>query len=107
MTPSDLGPLALALVAGLGIGAAYFWGLWWTVQRLPHSRRPALLLLASSFLRIALAVGLFWLVTQGDWRLLIACLLGFIVARLVMTRVHGPRGGEREPEQDGGGGEWS
>ena len=105
MTGADLAPLALALGAGLGIGAACFWGLWWTVRRLPHSRRPALLLLASSFARILVAVGLLWLVTQGQWQRLIAALVGFIVARTVMSRIYGPQAAPVPPDGDEGGGD--
>ncbi len=109
MTWSDAGPLALALAGGLVIGAVYFAGLWWTVQRLPHARRPWLLVLGSSFVRTVLAVALLWLLSGGQWQRLVAGLLGFVLARLVVTRVLGrrPAPAVEEPTGEGGDGAWN
>ncbi len=90
MTTTDLIRLGLSLLAGAAIGAGYFRALWWTIERLSHARRPALLLLGSSFARIVMAVGLFWVISGGRWQRLLACVLGFMIARLVMIRACGP-----------------
>ena len=81
----------LSLAAGLGLGGAYFGGLWWTVRRLPRARRPALLTLASLVVRLALLLGGLYAVTGGDWRALAAALLGFVLARAVLVRRLGPQ----------------
>lgn len=109
MTWTDAGGLALALAGGVAIGALYFTGLWWTVQRLPQARRPWLLVLGSSLLRTILAVALLWLLSGGQWQRLVAGLLGFVVARLVVTRVLGRCQAPvaEEPADEGGGGAWS
>jgi F1F0 ATPase subunit 2 len=79
--------LVLALGAGLIFGAIFFGGLWWTVHRGVSSKHPALWFLGSRLLRMGLVLVGFYFVGQGDWRRLVACLIGFIIARLIVPRV--------------------
>ncbi len=44
---TDTLTLVLAGVAGLGLGAVFFGGLWWTLRKSLKSPRPALWLLGS------------------------------------------------------------
>lgn len=81
--------LVLAVLAGLLLGAFFFGGLWWTVRRCLTSPQPALWILASFLLRTAIAVGGFYLALQGGWQGLAACMGGFLVARLLVTRYIG------------------
>lgn len=77
--------LVLAWVAGAVLGTIFFGGLWWTVRKLVSSKRPALWLLASLPLRMSIALAGFYLVSGGHWDRLLACLLGFFIARLLVT----------------------
>jgi F1F0 ATPase subunit 2 len=77
--------LAWAWVAGTGLGLFYFGGLWFTVQRLPTCRWPAPLVLASFVGRTAVVVVGFYFVMGGRWERVLACLVGFIVVRLVLV----------------------
>lgn len=77
-------PVLLALVAGLGLGLVYFGGLWLTVQQLGRTRSPTLLFAASFVVRTALVVVGMYLVMDGNWQRMLACLAGFIVVRQVM-----------------------
>jgi F1F0 ATPase subunit 2 len=79
--------LALALVSGLLLGALFFGGLWWTVRKGVLSKSPALWFLGSMLLRMGIVLVGFYLVGRGDWQRLVACLLGFIIARLIVTRL--------------------
>ena len=79
-----------AMLAGVALGACFFGGLWWTVQRGVSSKQPAMLFLGSLLLRTLLVVAGFYFVFRDDWRNLVASLAGFVVARTVMTRVLGP-----------------
>ena len=79
--------LVLAWVAGGALGAMFFGGLWWTVQKSLSSTRPALWLLGSLLLRMSLVPAGFYFVSGGHWERLLACLLGFVIARLVVTRL--------------------
>ena len=77
--------LALALSAGTLLGAIFFGGLWWTVRKGVSSRWPALWFLGSLLVRMSIAVIGFYLVGRGHWERLLVCLLGFVMARLVVT----------------------
>jgi F1F0 ATPase subunit 2 len=84
--------LVLALGAGLLLGLMFFGGLWWTVRSGMTSPHPALWFMGSMVLRTFLALAGFYLVSQGHWERLLACLGGFIVARFAVTWATGTRG---------------
>ncbi|MEJ0037772.1 MAG: ATP synthase subunit I [Gammaproteobacteria bacterium] len=79
--------LVPATTAGLLLGAMFFGGLWWTVRRAIRHERPALWFVGSMALRMGLALAGFYFVGRDDWRPLLACLLGFIIARFVIVRL--------------------
>ena len=81
--------LVLASVAGGTLGAMFFGGLWWTVQKTLSSTRPAFWFFGSLLLRMTLALAGVYFVAGGHWQRLLACLLGFIIARLIVTRLTG------------------
>lgn len=78
--------LVLAWLAGLLLGAVFFGGLWWTVRRGVASARPAVWFLVSLLLRLAIVLAGFYFVGQGDWRRLVACLVGFVIVRIFIAR---------------------
>lgn len=77
---------ALAAIAGMALGAFFFGGLWWTVRHGLTTRHPALLFSGSLLLRVTVVVGGFYLVGGDDWRRLLVCLAGFLLARWLVTR---------------------
>ena len=77
--------LVLAWVAGGVLGAMFFGGLWWTVRKGVSSRQPALWFFGSLLLRMSLALAGLYVVSGGQWDRLLVCLLGFVMARLVVT----------------------
>jgi F1F0 ATPase subunit 2 len=79
--------LALALVAGLLLGAIFFAGLWWTVRKGVSSKHPALWFLGSMLLRMSMVLLGFYFVGRGDWQRLVVCLLGFSIARYIVMRL--------------------
>lgn len=93
---SDPVTLLMAALAGVMLGLVFFVGLWWTVQRGLSTRHPALLFLVSLVLRMTVAVVGFWWVADGEWDRLLACLVGFLLVRLVMTRSSRAGGGADE-----------
>ena len=78
---------ALAWLAGLLLGGIFFGGLWWTVRKSVSSQRPALWLLPSLLLRMSITLAGFYFVSDGHWQRWLLCLLGFIMARLIVTRL--------------------
>lgn len=89
--------LTLALPAGIAMGALFFGGLWWTVQKGLASGRPALWFMGSLLLRTCLVLCGFYFVAGSDWRRLAACLAGFIVARFIIMRMPLIRGAGHAP----------
>jgi F1F0 ATPase subunit 2 len=85
MTMNETWSLMLALITGVSLGTMFFGGLWWTIRRSVSSRQPALWFLASLLLRTCLALAGFYFVARGHWERLLACLLGFVTARLIVT----------------------
>ncbi len=83
-------PLILSLLAGVLLGGIYFGGLALTVRVLPRSSQPALLMLASYILRVAILLVGFYFVMGGSWERLVACLVGFIIARMILIRAVKP-----------------
>jgi F1F0 ATPase subunit 2 len=79
--------LVPAGVAGIGLGTLFFGGLWWTVRLGLTSEQPALWFFGSLLLRMSLAMTGVYLVAQGHWQRMLACVLGFFVARWVVTGV--------------------
>ncbi len=79
--------LALALGAGILLGAIFFGGLWWTVRKGVAAKNPALWFLGSMLLRMAIVLAGFYFVGRGNWQRLVVCLLGFIIARFIVMRL--------------------
>ena len=77
--------MAVSFIVGLLLGAVFFGGLWYTVGKLATSHSPALWFIGSFFIRSAITVLGFYYISLGDWRRLIACLFGFIVARYAVV----------------------
>jgi len=78
--------LVLALVGGVLLGAIFFGGLCWTVRMGVSSRQPALLFFGSLMLRTSIALSGFFFIGRGHWERLLVSLLGFVIARLLVTR---------------------
>jgi len=84
---NDLLILSLAVVAGLLLGMIFFGGLWWTVRKGVFSKSPALWFLGSMLLRMGIVLAGFYFIGRGDWQRLVVCLLGFIIARIIVMRL--------------------
>ena len=84
---NDVSGLLLALVTGILLGAMFFAGLLWTVQKGVLSTRPALWFFGSALLRTSIVLAGFYIVAHGHWERLLLCLLGFVFARLIVTRL--------------------
>jgi F1F0 ATPase subunit 2 len=91
----------LAFLAGGLIGTVFFGGLWITVKEATRSKNPAAWFIGSFVLRMAAAMTGFYFVSHGNWQRSMTCLVGFIIARLMIirrTRVLAGSGGQTDKE---------
>ena len=79
--------LMLALATGVLLGAIFFGGLWWTIQKGVSSKWSALWFFGSLLVRTSMVLAGFYFIARGHWQRLIVCLIGFVVARLIVTRL--------------------
>jgi F1F0 ATPase subunit 2 len=78
--------LFLSLLAGALLGLIFFAGLWWTLKMGLISERPALWFMSSFFLRVSIVLTGFYMISQTDWKYVLLSLLGFLIARIYLTR---------------------
>ena len=87
MTMNETVSLMLALVAGALLGAVFFGGLWWTVQKAVGAKRTSLVFLGSLAARTIIVLFGFYFIGGGEWESLLVCLLGFVAGRFIVTRL--------------------
>lgn len=85
--------LVLSWLAGAALGAFFFGGLWWTVRKSLVSRQPAVWVFCSFLLRMGVTMTGFYFVSGSDWQRLLACVIGFFMARHIVLRL------TRSPEE--------
>ncbi len=79
--------LMLALATGVLLGAIFFGGLWWTIQKGVSSKWSALWFFGSMLVRTSMVLAGFYFIARGHWQRLIVCLIGFVIARFIVTRI--------------------
>ena len=79
--------LLMAFLAGILLGVIFFAGLWWTVLKVLSSKRPGICFIASLLLRTGIALSGFYFVGRGDWKKLLVCFAGFMIARLIVNQL--------------------
>ncbi len=75
-----------AVATGFALGAIYFGGLWLTVRGVPTMQQPALWFLVSFVLRMSVVLAGFYFVMGGRWERLVACMVGFLLVRMLLIR---------------------
>lgn len=71
-------------VGGMVLGSVFFGGLLLTIVLGLKSARPELWFLGSLIVRMALAISGCILISSGHWERLLACMLGFLLARVIV-----------------------
>jgi F1F0 ATPase subunit 2 len=92
--------IAIGLLSGAALGVLFYGGLWWTIQKGSSSKRSALWFFGSLMIRTSLVLAGFYFVGRGHWERLLVCVLGFIVARLIVTRFTTAPGNSLRPDQE-------
>lgn len=76
-----------ALFAGIILGVLFFGGLWYTVRLGMRSNKSSVIFIGSFILRMAIVLLGFYYVGANNWQKMLACLGGFLIARMVITRI--------------------
>lgn len=84
---NEIVSLLLALLAGIAFGILFFGGLWLTVRKGLNAKSPTLIFMGSLILRVAIVVVGFYYVGANSWQRMLICLVGFLIARMVITRM--------------------
>ena len=79
--------LLIALLEGVLLGVFFFAGLWWTARKIESTKQVAVLFLGSMLLRTFVVIMGFYFLMGDNWQRLLAGLLGFIIARIIVTRL--------------------
>ena len=79
--------MLVRLLGGLAVGIFFYWGLWFTVNRLADSQHRALLLIGSFGIRTLVVLSGFLLLIEKRWEYALLCLIGFSVGRVVVMKV--------------------
>jgi len=75
------------LLAGFALGMLFFSSLWWTTGKILHGQHPVAWVVGGFVLRMALVLpALYWL-TAAQWEKLLACVVGFLGARLLVVKL--------------------
>jgi F1F0 ATPase subunit 2 len=79
--------LFIPLLTGGILGCCFFYTLWFTVKKGINAKHPAQWFFGSIVVRMATAITVFYWVGNNEiWRLA-ACLAGFVIGRILMTKI--------------------
>ncbi len=87
ITMNELLNTGVPFIAGFALGGIFFGGLWWTVRKGLASDHPVAWFLISHVSRMAITLLGFYFVANGNWQRLLICLAGFLIARVIVTRL--------------------
>lgn len=79
--------LLLPAATGAAAGVFFFGGLWLTVQKAMGTKMPAIWFILSFIIRVAVTMLAFYGVGVGSLQRTLFCMAGFLLARVVVTRV--------------------
>lgn len=82
---SDISYWVLAFIGGIALGLFFFGGLWFTINKAVNAKIPAIWFFVSIVIRTGVVLTGFYYVSPFGWQGLIICLIGFIIARFVVT----------------------
>lgn len=85
MTLNELEPLVFCLAGGMALGCLHFGGLWLTLQRFAGTRCYGALFVFSFVLRSVVTLAGVYILGNGDWMGMAACLGGILIMRRIFV----------------------
>lgn len=87
MKINDVLSLLPGVFGGIALGILFFGGLWLTVRKGLSSKRPAVIFMGSLIIRMGIVVIGFYYVGADSWQKMLACLGGFLIARIAILQI--------------------
>ncbi len=84
---SEIISLLPAFFAGIILGVIFFGGLWLTVSHGLRAKKSIVIFVGSFMVRMVIILLGFYYVGANDWRKMLVCLSGFLIARFLITRI--------------------
>ena len=75
----------LAFAGGVILGLLFFGGLYITVQKMDTVKNPAIIMIISFILRMAVLVVAFYFISKSGYKEVLFALAGVILSRFVIT----------------------
>jgi len=76
-----------AFCGGTALGMIFFGGLWFTVRKIAQNGMSAVWLMLSFMVRTGITLSGLYFIAGTSWRLMMISLLGFVIARHIVTRL--------------------
>jgi len=76
-----------SLLGGLALGAFFYGGLWFTVQRLPGTAHPVLFILGSYWLRLFGVLAAFVFLARQGLECAAIAMAGFVLGRIAVSNL--------------------
>lgn len=74
------------VLSGILIGIVFYGGLWLTVKKAATMKAAGILFSLSFLLRTGIALMAFYYISDGNWKKLLECLAGFVIAKFIVTQ---------------------
>ena len=87
MDYTEIAMLCLSLIVGLGVGAIFYMGLWWTILMRFSSKHLALWWWTSFIVRIIATASIFYLIANEHIARYALILLGFMLSRKIVLNM--------------------
>lgn len=87
MEMNEVISLLPALFVGIILGILFFGGLLLTVRLGLSSKHTTLIFLASMIIRMAMVILGFYYIGGDNWKKMLVCLGGFLIARIAITQI--------------------
>lgn len=78
--------MILAFVGGIFLGIFFFGGLYFTIEKMQKIKHPALFMVLSLLIRMAILLLGFYLLMNSQYQNLLAALVGVLISRFILIR---------------------
>ena len=76
--------MIIGFLGGTVLGVLFFGGLYYSVGRLTQAKYPALMMMISTVIRMAILLAGVYLLVDGDFRKILAALVGIVLAKFAI-----------------------